>query len=233
MSEQQNNQANNMDSTISLAALSAMSIDDKTSGQTDMAHMNAKTNNSPANSHLSSGSALANSANSGGSGIIEGSLTKLNDDNIHQHQQQHQQQFDAQQPQQFDQQDQQFQQHLQNQPQQFDQSQHIQQQQYEPLQLPIITPEDLPPDMLEAFNSLEPNQQVQALEMLAQQQLLGTFGTVFIFVSFVGEYLLLGALFYWMGQGLWCFLLGFAGVFCGGLYEIGGGYNCGCWGGRP
>ena len=182
------------DSTLSLAALSAMSIDDKTSGQTDMAHVNAKTNNSPANSHLSSGSALANSANDNVGPIIEGSLTKLQRQHNDDGQQQHQQQFDSQQqarhlqnnPQQFDQhQQQQFQQQKQ---QQFDaqinqpQSQYIdpnQQNQYidptQPLTLPIITPEDLPPDMLEAFNSLEPNQQVQALEMLAQQQLLGTY----------------------------------------------------------
>ncbi|KAL7537208.1 hypothetical protein ACHAXR_007662, partial [Thalassiosira sp. AJA248-18] len=39
------------------------------------------------------------------------------------------------------------------------------------LQLPVITPDDLPPDMREAFNQLDPEQQVQALEMLAQQQL--------------------------------------------------------------
>jgi len=198
MSEQQNNQVYNMDSTISLAALSAMSIDDKTSGQTDMAHVNAKTNNSPANSHLSSGSALANSANSGGgSGIIEGSLTKLQQQHNDDGQQQYQQQFDAPQQhpqhlqQQFDQQQgerfqqgQQFDQQghqIQNQPQYIDPTQ--QQPQYEPLPLPIITPEDLPPDMLEAFNSLEPSQQVQALEMLAQQQLLGTF-IMFIFVMF-------------------------------------------------
>ena len=197
MSEQQNNQQieNNMDgpdSTLSLAALSAMSIDDKTSGQTDMAHVNAKTDNSPANSHLSSGSALANSANSGGSGIIEGSLTKLQQHHNDDVQQQFQQQQFEQQPQhlqnnprQFDQQQQQFDQNQQH-SQQFDPNQQYidpnqqqQQQQYidptQPLQLPIITPEDLPPDMLEAFNSLEPNQQVQALEMLAQQQLLGTY----------------------------------------------------------
>ena len=180
------------DSTLSLAALSAMSIDDKTSGQTDMAHVNAKTDNSPANSHLSSGSALANSANSGGSGIIEGSLTKLQQHHNDDVQQQFQQQQFEQQPQhlqnnprQFDQQQQQFDQNQQH-SQQFDPNQQYidpnqqqQQQQYidptQPLQLPIITPEDLPPDMLEAFNSLEPNQQVQALEMLAQQQLLGTY----------------------------------------------------------
>ena len=187
MSEQQNNQFDNMDSTLSLAALSAMSIDDKTSGQTDMAHVNAKTNNSPANSHLSSGSALANTAINNNVGpIIEGSLTKLqqqhNDDG--QQQQQYQQQFEQQAqhlqnlPQQFDQQQQQFQQHSQ----QF--VEQNQQPQYEPLTLPIITPEDLPPDMLEAFNSLEPNQQVQALEMLAQQQLLGTYSFVLL-ISFV------------------------------------------------
>ena len=46
-----------------------------------------------------------------------------------------------------------------------------QQQQQQQMQLPIITPEDLPPDMLEAFNQLDPEQQRQALEMLAQQQL--------------------------------------------------------------
>lgn len=51
-------------------------------------------------------------------------------------------------------------------------SQH-QQQQHHPQQqqLPVITPEDLPPEMLEAFNQLDPDQQRQALEMLAQQQL--------------------------------------------------------------
>jgi len=206
MSEQQNNQVYNMDSTISLAALSAMSIDDKTSGKTDMAHVNAKTNNnSPANSHLSSGSALANSANSGGgSGIIEGSLTKLqqqhNDDGQQQYQQQQQPQHLQNQPQQFDQQFDQFQQQPQydnqpqqqqsqynHQPQQFDNSQQYidPSQQYEQLQLPIITPEDLPPDMLEAFNSLEPSQQVQALEMLAQQQLLGTYFSLFRFVGYI------------------------------------------------
>eukprot|EP00579_Thalassiosira_antarctica_P015734 CAMPEP_0201937660 /NCGR_PEP_ID=MMETSP0903-20130614/39921_1 /ASSEMBLY_ACC=CAM_ASM_000552 /TAXON_ID=420261 /ORGANISM="Thalassiosira antarctica, Strain CCMP982" /LENGTH=285 /DNA_ID=CAMNT_0048478709 /DNA_START=154 /DNA_END=1007 /DNA_ORIENTATION=- len=38
-------------------------------------------------------------------------------------------------------------------------------------QLPVITPDDLPPEMREAFNQLEPKQQRQALEMLAQQQL--------------------------------------------------------------
>ena len=72
--------------------------------------------------------------------------------------------------------------------QQFDQNQpqHIQQQYIDqPLQLPIITPEDLPPDMLEAFNSLEPAQQVQALEMLAQQQLLGTFYCFVLFYFFI------------------------------------------------
>mmetsp|Transcript_14596 Transcript_14596/g.31751 ORF Transcript_14596/g.31751 Transcript_14596/m.31751 type:complete len:1240 (-) Transcript_14596:40-3759(-) len=37
-------------------------------------------------------------------------------------------------------------------------------------QLPAITPDDLPPDMREAFNQLDPEQQRQALEMLAQQQ---------------------------------------------------------------
>ena len=38
-------------------------------------------------------------------------------------------------------------------------------------QLPVITPDDLPPDMREAFDQLDPEQQRQALEMLAQQQL--------------------------------------------------------------
>lgn len=38
-------------------------------------------------------------------------------------------------------------------------------------QLPVITPDDLPPEMREAFNQLDPEQQMQALEMLAQQQL--------------------------------------------------------------
>lgn len=37
-------------------------------------------------------------------------------------------------------------------------------------QYPVITPDDLPPDMREAFNQLDPEQQRQALEMLAQQQ---------------------------------------------------------------
>mmetsp|Transcript_13043 Transcript_13043/g.24914 ORF Transcript_13043/g.24914 Transcript_13043/m.24914 type:complete len:1243 (-) Transcript_13043:186-3914(-) len=37
-------------------------------------------------------------------------------------------------------------------------------------QYPIITPDDLPPEMREAFDQLDPEQQRQALEMLAQQQ---------------------------------------------------------------
>eukprot|EP00581_Thalassiosira_minuscula_P017967 CAMPEP_0183730798 /NCGR_PEP_ID=MMETSP0737-20130205/33717_1 /TAXON_ID=385413 /ORGANISM="Thalassiosira miniscula, Strain CCMP1093" /LENGTH=221 /DNA_ID=CAMNT_0025963379 /DNA_START=255 /DNA_END=916 /DNA_ORIENTATION=- len=46
-----------------------------------------------------------------------------------------------------------------------------QQQQQQQQQLPVITPDDLPPEMRDAFNQLDPEQQRQALEMLAQQQL--------------------------------------------------------------
>ncbi|KAL9189776.1 hypothetical protein ACHAXT_009451 [Thalassiosira profunda] len=45
----------------------------------------------------------------------------------------------------------------------------LQQQQQQ--QLPLITPDDLPPEMRAAFDQLDPVQQAQALEMLAQQQL--------------------------------------------------------------
>ena len=57
--------------------------------------------------------------------------------------------------------------------------QHLQQQQHmdhhqsqQQQQIPIINPEDLSPDLLEVFNTLDPQQQVQALEMLGQQRLL-------------------------------------------------------------
>ena len=47
-----------------------------------------------------------------------------------------------------------------------------QQQQQQQQQIPIINPEDLSPDLLEVFNTLDPQQQVQALEMLGRQRLL-------------------------------------------------------------
>ena len=107
----------------------------------------------PSDNNDDNNGAPSSCADGGGGGIVVGS----------QHQQIQQQTTDALGGGLTEQQ--QLQQHM-------DHHHHHQSSQQQQQQIPIINPEDLSPDLLEVFNTLDPQQQVQALEMLGRQRLL-------------------------------------------------------------